>query len=74
MFFPLKMGMCPLSTGSLEEMRVFRDGILFIICFFRPIWLTVFPASEASIRVVNLLESKAKCVELVKYWGWAGNG
>ena len=31
------------------------------------------PASEASIRVVDLLESKAKCVELVKYWGWAGN-
>ena len=30
-------------------------------------------ASEASIRVVDLLESKAKCVELVKYWGWAGN-
>ena len=28
---------------------------------------------EASIRVVDLLESKAKCVELVKYWGWAGN-
>ena len=28
---------------------------------------------EASIRVVDLLESKAECVELVKYWGWAGN-
>jgi hypothetical protein len=31
------------------------------------------PSSKASIRVVDLLESKAKCVELVKYWGWAGN-
>ena len=28
---------------------------------------------ESSIRVVDLLESKAECDELVKYWGWAGN-
>lgn len=31
------------------------------------------PAGEACIRVVDLLESEAKCVELIKYWGWAGN-
>jgi hypothetical protein len=31
------------------------------------------PAGEACIRVVDRLESEAKCVELIKYWGWAGN-
>ena len=29
--------------------------------------------AEASVRVFDTLESKARCVELVKYWGWEGN-